>query len=256
MISLTTFATDEYAAAQIGLAQSALGAGARKVTMWRPEDLRRTQFYQENREILDRPRGGGYWLWKPYIILTELERVSEGEFVIYHDCGHPDKPNMIKRPLSIVADWCRDHHGGMIPGIYIPRYGRSARWTKGECYSVMGCDSPAYTDHPLIQAGFSVWRKQQASLDFVREWLHWCSVPAAILDDRIDPAIPDAPDFREHRHDQSVLTLLALKRGLKCPGSPWEALPGERRINCLADLITGRITAESFADQFPALAGL
>ncbi len=254
MIALTSFATDEFVAAQMGLVQSALNHGARRVTMWRPEDLERTDFYERNRSILDHPRGAGYWLWKPYIILRELERLDPGDYLVYYDCGHIERPFTVKRSLSVLTEWVGANLGGMMPGIYLPQYGRTAKWTKGECFAVTGCDAPIFQEHPLVQAGLSVWQRHDASIAFVSEWLEWCANPAALIDDHIDPTIPDAPDFVEHRHDQSVLTLLTIKRGLKCMGSPLECHPGERRIHALIDRITGKNPAESFAHLFPGFA--
>ena len=254
MIALTSYATPEFVEAQLGLVQSALRQGADRVTMWRSEHLRATAFYRKNREILDRPRGAGYWLWKPYIILTELEQLNVGDYLIYHDCGHPDKPNTIKRPLKHAVRWCHNHLGGILPGVYLPEYGRNARWTKGECFSAMGCDAAVYREHPQIQASFSVWEKHDASIEFVREWLRWCADPMALVDDRLDPDILDDADFVEHRHDQSVLTLVTIKRGRTCMGSPLERHPGARTINGLIDRITGVAAPESFAHKLPNFA--
>ena len=254
MIALTSFATGKFIPGQLGLSQSALAHGAGRVSMWGSEDLQRTQFYRDHREILDVPRGAGYWLWKPFIILTELERLSDGDYLIYCDSGNPEKPNEISRPLSQLTEWCHAHNGGMLPGVYVPQHGRNTRWIKGECFAVMGCDSDLYRNHPQIQATFSVWERHERSLDFVRTWLQWCKVPAALVDDHIDPSIPDAPDFVAHRHDQAVLTLLALKWGLKCFGSPVEVHWADKKIDRLIDRINGRPAQESFAEAFPSLA--
>jgi hypothetical protein len=107
--------------------------------------------------------------------------------------------------------------------------------------------------HPQIQTTFSVGEKHDESLDFVQAQLDWCTVTAAISDDRVDPSIPDAPDFRDHRHDQSILTLLALKRGLRCYGSPLEGHSGSKGIDNLIDRITGHLPADSYAHKFPRL---
>ena len=254
MIALASFATGEFIAPQMELARSALQCGARRVSMWRREDLIGTAFYQENRDILDRPRGAGYWLWKPYIILRELERLDKGDFLIYCDTGPPHKTQIVKRPLSILTEWCREHRGGLLPGLYLPRYGSNTRWIKGECFAVMGCEAPLYKEHPQIQAGISVWEKHEASTALAAEWLRWASNPQALLDDQIDPTIPNAADFVEHRHDQAVLTLLVLKQGLKLVGSPLECHPAERRINSLIDRISGKLETESFAELFPSFA--
>ena len=253
MITLTSYATEDFIPSQVAQAESALHHGARRIAMWRPGDLRATAFYARHRDILDRPRGGGYWLWKPYIILVELEKLQQGDVLIYSDCGKPDNPHTVSRPLTVLTDWCRDQRGGMLPGVYIPQYGRNAIWTKGECFTVMGCEADSYRNHPQIQATFSVWEKHDRSMEFVREWLNWCTVPAALLDDHIDPSIPDAPDFRQHRHDQSILTLLALKHGLKCFGSPVEARHRSKKIDRLIDRIAGDKAVNSYAAKFPSL---
>lgn len=32
-------------------------------------------------------RGGGYWMWKPWVIHDMLERMDEGDIVVYADAG-------------------------------------------------------------------------------------------------------------------------------------------------------------------------
>jgi hypothetical protein len=241
MIALTTFATGHFTVSQLARSQSALAWGASQVTLWGREQLEATDFYRERRGILDLPRGAGYWLWKPFIILHGLERLSPGDVLIYCDCGNPGKPHTIERPLKIIADWTCEEAGGMLPGVYLPDHGPARWWTKGECFRAMGCRDRSIHDHPQIQASFSVWRRQPESIDFVREWLRWCTDPAAVLDEKVDPSIPDDPGFIEHRHDQSILTILALQRGLRCFGSPWETRGRTRDINVLIDRISGRL---------------
>ncbi|CAF4118422.1 unnamed protein product [Rotaria sp. Silwood2] len=44
-------------------------------------------FRQRNSDILNRDRGAGYWLWKPYIIWHELYVAREGDVIVYSDAG-------------------------------------------------------------------------------------------------------------------------------------------------------------------------
>jgi len=139
---------------------------------------------------------------------------------------------------------------GMLPGVYIPQFGPNEHWTKGECFAAMHCDSAEIRRHPQIQATFSVWQAHARSREFVRQWAQWCLDPRAVADERGEPAIPDAPGFRGHRYDQSVLTNLVLLHGLRCFGDPWETIVGPYRqspvdkdIGALADRIAGRTWA-------------
>ena len=112
------------------------------------------------------------------------------------------------------------NNGGMFPGVYIPEHGRNAKWTKRECFVIMNCDEQKYWDHPQIQATFSVWQKNPQSVGILDEWLRWCTTPGVISDDAAYPDINNFADFVDHRHDQSVLTNVAIRNGLRCYGAP------------------------------------
>ena len=43
------------------------------------------EFVSKNKHILDRKRGAGYWLWKPYLLSRELALAAEGDIIIYSD---------------------------------------------------------------------------------------------------------------------------------------------------------------------------
>jgi hypothetical protein len=42
-------------------------------------------FSNRNKNILERKRGAGYWLWKPYIIFQELYLARDGDVIVYSD---------------------------------------------------------------------------------------------------------------------------------------------------------------------------
>ena len=33
------------------------------------------------------PRGAGFWLWKPWLVLRQLQKMAEGELLLYTDAG-------------------------------------------------------------------------------------------------------------------------------------------------------------------------
>ena len=52
-----------------------------------PDDID-PEFKKKNEDILNRPRGNGYWLWKPYFLYRTLEeKLDYGDFLIYSDAG-------------------------------------------------------------------------------------------------------------------------------------------------------------------------
>jgi len=44
-------------------------------------------FVNRNKNILQRKRGAGYWLWKPYIICQELYLARDGDIIVYSDAS-------------------------------------------------------------------------------------------------------------------------------------------------------------------------
>src|ERR1035437_3951533 len=56
------------------------------------------RFKFEYGHILNLPRGGGYWLWKPYIILDMFSKMSDGYCLVYMDSG----AKFVKDPSEFI----------------------------------------------------------------------------------------------------------------------------------------------------------
>jgi hypothetical protein len=55
------------------------------------------------------------------------------------------------------------------------------------------------------------FKVNQKTRDFVKEWLLWCQMPGFIDDS--PSKTPNCATFAENRHDQAILTALAIKHG-------------------------------------------
>lgn len=238
-IKLLTFASAAFYRQQDLLNRSAPAGGVTDCIAWTQEQLLTTEFYHKHRAILDAPRGSGYWLWKPYLIRRELEDLGRGDFLVYYDVGRPVLPHTISRPLLPLLNWCESRNGGLLTGVYAPEYGPNTRWIKRECFVSMGCDEARFWQHPQIQATYSVWQKTQLAESFLDEWLQWCTQPGVLTDAVTRPEVRNFPDFVDHRHDQAVATLVAIRRGIRSYGDANIALPGSKDINNLVDRIQG-----------------
>lgn len=209
---------------------------------WQRDDLLQTNFYINNRRILDEPRGAGLWAWKPYIILETLKKLKPDDWVIYNDIGKPfrrgdnvrsgnmDIGNTIYTPVNSIIEFASNHNG-FTPGVWIPHYGLAHMWTKRDCFVGMGCDQQRFHLSPHVQAGYSAWSNRKQSINFLQEWLKWCKIPAIISDHTNIYAKPNFSDFREHRHDQSILSNLTVKHELTLFGSKEQSLAGYRNFN-------------------------
>lgn len=168
--------------------------------------LEQTNFYKENKTLLDLPRGAGYWAWKPFIILEVLKVMNEGDVVLYSDCGdllHPNIGNYIKNYLLTEEVLLVSSEGPMF---------KQKIWTKKECFVQMNCDENKYKECLQLEAGVVAFKKCNKSINLVKEWLNYCLIPSIINDEK-DEKI-QLQEFKDHRHDQSILTNLVIKHNL------------------------------------------
>ena len=93
-----------------------------------------TEFYKENQFLLDMERGGGYWVWKPYIILETLKKAQPEDIIFYLDSG-----DMIYDPDTIFKEYVLRRIKNtdiLLRTGGFPHY----EWTKRDCFILMGCD--------------------------------------------------------------------------------------------------------------------
>ncbi len=79
----------------------------------------------------------------------------------------------------------------------------------------MGCDSAWYEERRQIKGGFSLWRKTNFSLRLVDEWLFWAQDERIITDMPNQCGKENYPGFIEHRHDQSIWSILCRRYQLE-----------------------------------------
>ena len=212
---LVCFATERYRHAQKRLITSALRNGVDRIHAFSRFDLRQTDFYVEHKATLDMTRGAGYWLWKPYYTLRVLSEARTGDFVLYMDTA-----SELIGPVGELASVCSSA-GGVL--LFRNHRWQNKYWTKRDCFALMGCDEERYHEADQINAAFAGFVAGPAACQFVEEWLRHCTDPRKLTDIASECREPELPDFLEHRHDQSICSLLALSQGLELYRDPSQA---------------------------------
>jgi hypothetical protein len=183
--------------------------GFNRVIRWRRRHLDR-DFYNRNRKILEIERGAGVYLWKPYItVATLLNELSPGDILFYCDSGSHFIASV--RPL---IDLCCSHPEKPLLFFTLADIRTTRRWTKRDCFFYMGLDTPPYLDFPQNAGGYFMCRKSPASVELFQEWLRYAQDPRILTDIPNECGLPNYPEFVEHRHDQSILSLLVRKHDL------------------------------------------
>lgn len=202
-----SYASGSFIQARDELCQSALTVGFDEVRARGPEHLEPI-FVEENQDILSQPRGAGYWLWKPQIILQELKTLKEGDVLVYSDAGRYSYYNFKIFPHWLVN---KARENGFLLGPTLGQHGPMSKWVKRDAFVLLEMDRPEIHHLPTIQAGWSFWIPCPEAFDFLEKWLSACKDPRILTDMDNTQGLPNLPDFKDHRHDMAVLTLLAYK---------------------------------------------
>jgi len=211
--SLVSFATTEFEKYQHDLSRTAKTLGVQRIFEYTKErDLLSTPFYRENMDLLDVPKGAGYWVWKPYFILQALKQLKEGDILLYADAG-----TSFLSSFKPLVNLCQADSNGILLFDMRPLLNRE--WTKRDCFILLGADESRYWDAYQAMATVIVLKKSDFVVGFIQEWLKCCLVPLAVTSDA-SLLGPEFKEFIEHRWDQSILSILGIKYNLNTYRSP------------------------------------
>jgi len=164
------------------------------------------EFVEKNKSILNCPRGGGYWLWKPYIIHETLKKINENDILFYIDSKYffieefthlyedymktndllvwKNKPN---EPIWYMKNWCKMD---VIHKYHM--YDKVFKENAEDCW-----------------AGALIIKKTERTIKYIHEWLTMACIYEDITDTPSN--MPNDKLFHEHRHDQSLLSIVLHK---------------------------------------------
>jgi hypothetical protein len=164
------------------------------------------EFLNKYNHILSQKRGFGYCIWKPYIILNELNKIKDDEILIYLDStDHPEK---------IFFDIIIEHFK-LNDYLFLNRGFNHGQWTKRDTFVLMKCDSPEYHNHVQLEAGVMGLKNTEYNNQLIKEWFNYCTYENILTETPNISNLPNINSFREHRYDQSILTNLIIKRNIE-----------------------------------------
>lgn len=216
------------------LAESALNNCIDVIYMYRREHLDE-EFIQKNKKILEAKRGAGYWLWKPYLILKTLNTIPEGSIVVYLDAGIKiEKPldgfinNLVNKDVIVAGS----------------RF-KNKNYVKRDLLRLMDMDNEVVRDAGHLNAAILAVKNTPYSRSFIKKWLEIGEISGIIDDTR---SSEEYKEFVDHRHDQSILSLLYLQNANYIKHIPQEEYIGSvyhhRRRNMNQSLYISRKECE------------
>lgn len=178
-----------------------------KIYEFRPEDIDE-DFRKAHEDILSYKRGNGLWLWKPYFIEKVIRESKDGDNIFYVDSG-----SFFIRDPRVLLHYISDNN----PIFVCDQPLRESCWTKPELFVALNASN--FKELNQVWAGMHVILVNNFTRTFYKEWLDLCCVhdyisPAGLGKyDAIDHNYGNS--FVSHREDQSILSLLCHKKGIK-----------------------------------------
>jgi len=168
-------------------------------------------FYKNNIGHFNNPRGFGYWIWKSYFIQKFLISCESEDIFLYADAG-----NEVIGNLTPLYELCQKNEKGIIlfentDGEGTGNVWKNINWTKSDCFNLMNLKTPEYVFGDQVNASYILFRKTDFSKMFFDQFLNWSRNYNVISDAPNITENSNKAEFRDHRHDQSILSLLSIQ---------------------------------------------
>jgi hypothetical protein len=179
-----------------------------EVIIYNENDI--TELREKLPEHFNAGRGFGYWVWKPYLLLkTMKEKMVDNDTIFYID----STTNFITSPEKILEITQNDDIV-LFSSCYV-----NNGWTRYDTFYLMDCLGEKYVNGEHSHGAFMVFKKTKKSLSFLEEFLNNCS-NYQIISDASNKYGVNFKEFKDHRHDQSILSLMAIKHGIQLHRDP------------------------------------
>jgi len=177
----------------------------RKVLIYNETDLD-ASFLEKHKAWMNAPHktgithstnGFGFFVWKPQVLVQALRECEDNEILVYADCGCTLNVEGIPK----LKEYIRDAQETGLVSFQLPHLEKT--WTKGHVLDLFPVE---HRETGQFLSGIFLLKKTPAIVSLLESWKLLCEDYSNI--DNTPSKSPNDSTFREHRHDQSVFSLL------------------------------------------------
>jgi hypothetical protein len=179
--------------------------------MFTDEDLKNDPGYWNKHSAFSiaNRRGYGFFLWKPYLIMKTMEKIPDGDILVYADAGceidpeNEERIDQLRHLFEVVK----------MDKIIGSECNLEKKMNKMDILINMGVlGNEAILNSQQRQATAVMIFKCPETMKFVRTWYEIGCIYSNIDDSQ--SVYRNFPCYDEHRHDQSIFSLLSKKMNL------------------------------------------
>jgi hypothetical protein len=157
--------------------------------------------------INNNSRGYGYWIWKSYLVLKTLETMNKNDILVYADAGCELNNNGINRLKEYFEIVKNSNYGILSFELTYPE----KQWTKMDLFNELDMNTSEHLNNKQLMATSFILKKCNHTMKLVSEWYKYSSSYHLIDDSQ--SIVKNDDTFYEHRHDQSIFSLIRKKYG-------------------------------------------
>ena len=164
------------------------------------------EFWSQHSEFIsNNKRGYGYYIWKSYIIKKTMATMKNGDILMYLDAGC-EIGGSLQNEMPKYFDYVKEDK------LIGTRVCIEREWNKMDLLMHLDMLNSPLIHTPQHQAGVLLFLICAETKNLVNLWYE-TSCDYHLIDD--SPSVHrNLPCFREHRHDQSIFSLLTKKYGI------------------------------------------
>jgi hypothetical protein len=209
-IHLVTYGNETYNNSKKRLREESIKSGWFDTINIHGHDNLSEEFKMEFNDILKRPRGAGYWIWKFDIIKQHLTKLANNDILIYMDAGCSINTNGKTRfneyiellnnsSESIISFQCK----GAIEN----------RYTIKELFHYFNMNvNDNNGNSRQIVGGILIMKNTEKMMKIIDECINVLRTDHFLVTDHYNK-MGQCSGFIDNRHDQSILSLVRKKRG-------------------------------------------
>ncbi len=173
---------------------------------YKSDDLKKDKdFWNRHGAFIENnKRGYGYWLWKSYLINKTIQKLKNGNILLYCDSGS----EIVKSEKQYLLEYIEAVKKYKILA-HILYVTNEYAFSKMDLILKLGMTNYGEVYFCQIEAGVILLEVNDLTRNFINKWYELCCDYHNIDD---SPSInPNVKFFYEHRHDQSIFSLLIKK---------------------------------------------
>ena len=172
-----------------------------------------THFKEKYKNIWNMSKGGGYWIWKPYIIAKMLSQINDNDILVYIDAGcHINISPESKNRFNEYIDMCNTSKTGLLrfqlthqEKHYTNR--QTIQYFKNK-FNINDELMNTYLDSFQLLATVIILRKNEYTINFFNQLLEILNDDSKLYTDIYTNMYYNVYPNEKHRHDQSIMSLL------------------------------------------------